>query len=220
MKRLLSLIMAILTIALSISACGPETPTTSTTTTKSDANTVAVHFLTGIDLSIESVNVEVGKTVAAPTFDPVDHYTLEGWYLDEEYTTKWNFETDVVTQDTILYAKWDFEPYEYSIKLPTTHLLTNATEVAKVEGAPDLMILEVVIDSTEYTMGEAMSNYEYIKIFNNTESEYNLKDHRIILANPASGQNGETEEARNGLLPLVTNYLFMGYIDEDFRNYE
>ena len=44
--------------------------------------------------------------------------------------------------------------------------VTNATDVAKVEGAPDLMILEVVIDSSEYTMGEAMSNYEYIKIFN------------------------------------------------------
>ena len=217
MKKLLSLLMAIIILALSIAACGTNQPTqTSSTTTTKNENTFSVHFLTGIDLSIDSVEVEAGKTVNAPTFTPVDHYTLEGWYLDEAYTTEWNFDTDVVTQDTILYAKWDFEPYEYSIKLPTTHLLPNATEIKVVEGAPELLILEVVMDSSEYTMGEAMSNYEYIKVFNNTESEYNLKDHRIILANPASGQNGETEEARNGILPLVTNYLFMGYIDEDF----
>ena len=215
MKKLLSLLMAIIILALSIASCGINSQPSNTTDAKKE-NTFSVHFLTGIDLSIDSVEVEAGKTVNAPTFTPVDHYTLEGWYLDEEYTTEWKFDTDVVTQDTILYAKWDFEPYEYSIKLPTTHLLPNATEIKVVEGAPELMILEVVMDSSEYTMGEAMSNYEYIKIFNNTESDYNLKDHRIILANPASGQNGETEEARNGILPLVTNYLFMGYIDEDF----
>ena len=217
MKRLISLLLAIIFIVLPITACvNNQRDTSSTTTTADPKDTVSVHFLTGIDLAIDSVQVEVGKTVNAPTFEPVDHYTLEGWYLDEEYTEKWNFDTDVVTKDTILYAKWDFDPYEYSIKLPTTHLLANATEVKKVEGAPDLMILEIVLDTSDYSMGSAMSNYEYIKIFNNTESDYNLKDHRIILANPASGQNGETEDARNGILPLVTNYLFMGYIDEDF----
>ena len=225
MKRFISLFMAFIFIALSFTSCvvtPPDQPgpgSDSTPTPDPDPkpeNSFYVHFLTGIDISIDSITVEEGKTFSEPTFTPIDHYTLEGWYLDEEYTTRWNFDTDVVTQDTILFAKWDFEPYEYTIKLPTTHLLPNATEVTKVEGAPDLMILEIVLDSSEYTMGSAMSNYEYVKIFNNTESEYNLKDHRIILANPASGQNGETEEARAGLLPLVTNYLFMGYIDEDF----
>lgn len=239
MKKLLSLCMAMILILLTFTGCFVKTPDHSGSTgitpggdsgtkpgdnsgtkpggtEEKPENSFNVYFLTGIDLTIDSVVVEAGKTFSAPSFTPVDHYTLEGWYLDEEYTSKWSFETDVVTKDTILYAKWDFEPYEYTIKLPTTHLLDNATDIQKVEDAPDLMILEIVLDSSEYTMGSAMSNYEYIKVFNNTESEYNLKDHRIILANPASGQNGETEEARAGLLPLVTNYLFMGYIDEDF----
>ena len=239
MKKLLSLCMAMILILLTFTGCFVKTPDHSGNTgitpggdsgtkpgdnsgtkpggtEEKPENSFNVYFLTGIDLTIDSVVVEAGKTFSAPSFTPVDHYTLEGWYLDEEYTSKWSFETDVVTKDTILYAKWDFEPYEYTIKLPTTHLLDNATDIQKVEDAPDLMILEIVLDSSEYIMGSAMSNYEYIKVFNNTESEYNLKDHRIILANPASGQNGETEEARAGLLPLVTNYLFMGYIDEDF----
>ena len=35
-------------------------------------------------------------------------YKLEGWYLDEAFTQKWNFETDVVKGDMTLYAKWIF----------------------------------------------------------------------------------------------------------------
>lgn len=34
-------------------------------------------------------------------------YTLEGWYKDEALTSKWNFETDTITEEGItLYAKW------------------------------------------------------------------------------------------------------------------
>ena len=33
-------------------------------------------------------------------------FTFSGWYVDEEYITKWNFETDVVTENITLYAKW------------------------------------------------------------------------------------------------------------------
>lgn len=33
-------------------------------------------------------------------------FTFSGWYVDEEYTTKWNFKTDVVTENITLYAKW------------------------------------------------------------------------------------------------------------------
>ena len=35
-------------------------------------------------------------------------YKLDGWYLDEAFTQKWNFETDVVKGDMTLYAKWIF----------------------------------------------------------------------------------------------------------------
>jgi uncharacterized repeat protein (TIGR02543 family) len=33
-------------------------------------------------------------------------YTFEGWYKDAAGTTKWNMDTDVVTGDVTLYAKW------------------------------------------------------------------------------------------------------------------
>lgn len=230
MKKKFALAFALFA-SLSIAACTPPSSTTSSAGQASSSGNgggnssqtsvdtredCSVVFLTGIDLTLDTATVKKGDKVAAPTFEPVPHYSLEGWYLDEEYTQKWDFEKDVVNGTTILYAKWNFEPYEYEIKLPSTHLLPDATEVKQVADAPELLILEVVYDTSEYYHSETMAAYEYVKVFNNTTSDYNLKDHRLILSNPLSGLNGETEEARKGLLPLVTNYLFMGYIDEDF----
>ena len=33
-------------------------------------------------------------------------YIFEGWYKDQTFTTQWYFDTNVVTEDTKLYAKW------------------------------------------------------------------------------------------------------------------
>ena len=35
-----------------------------------------------------------------------DGFTFDGWYTDEQYETKWNFEEDKVTTNLTLYAKW------------------------------------------------------------------------------------------------------------------
>lgn len=232
MKRALKIMPIVSLMLLSMVACGESNSSTLGTSTpinnsnsSGDSNNNSsnnqrelfnVVFLTGIDLTIDAIQAYEGDKIDPPQFNPVDHYTLEGWYTDETYTDKWDFQNDVVTATTILYAKWDFEPYEMTIQLPTTHLLPDATDISVVEGAPDLMIIEAVLDSSEYYLSNAMSAYEYIKVFNNTTEEYNLKGHRIVLADPTSGQNGETDEARKGNRPLVTNFLFMGYIDDDF----
>ena len=220
MKKRLALALALIA-SMSLASCG-ETGSSSSSqgggssSTQDNRKDCAVVFLTGIDLTIDTLTVKEGDKITSPTFEAVPHYTLEGWYKDEEYTNRWDFDKDVVTGTTILYAKWNFEPYTYEVKLPTTHLLPDAQEVKQVADAPELLILEVVYDTSEYFHAETMAAYEYVKVFNNTTSDYNMKDHRLILSNPLSGLNGETEEARKGLLPLVTNYLFMGYIDEDF----
>jgi len=61
-----------------------------------------------------------GKNSSTNTYDYDSHigwsrpsvsktgYKLDGWYLDEAFTQKWNFETDVVKGDMTLYAKWIF----------------------------------------------------------------------------------------------------------------
>lgn len=106
--------------------------------------------------------------------------------------------------------------YDYQISLPSTELLEDATNIKVVEDAPDLMIIEAVLDTYYFYHYETMSGYEYIKVFNNTENDYNLKNHRIVLANPLQGQNAENSLSLTGNEVLSTGFLFMGLIDEDF----
>ena len=43
----------------------------------------------------------------APTAPVKENATFAGWYIDEALNTAWNFDTDKVTADMTLYAKWD-----------------------------------------------------------------------------------------------------------------
>lgn len=55
---------------------------------------------------VDSASVLYGKTFAEPTKPTKAGYVLVGWYKEADLTTKWNFATDVVTEDITLYAKW------------------------------------------------------------------------------------------------------------------
>ena len=55
---------------------------------------------------IADVTVVNGKTVAKPA-DPVrEGYQFLGWYADSDYQTPFMFDTQLVTGDTTIYAKW------------------------------------------------------------------------------------------------------------------
>ena len=41
-----------------------------------------------------------------PEVPTKEGFTFDGWYTDEQYGTKWNFEEDKVTNKMTLYAKW------------------------------------------------------------------------------------------------------------------
>ena len=48
-----------------------------------------------------------GLTITAPTVSAIPAgYVFDGWYKEAVCTNQWNFETDTVTSDITLYAKW------------------------------------------------------------------------------------------------------------------
>lgn len=51
------------------------------------------------------------ETINAPVNPTRDGYIFDGWYTNEHYDTKWNFTTDKVISNLILYAKWARQTY-------------------------------------------------------------------------------------------------------------
>ncbi|MES9683446.1 InlB B-repeat-containing protein, partial [Gottfriedia acidiceleris] len=61
---------------------------------------------------VYSVKVEYNTLLDDTTSAPTRRgYTFVGWYKDAEGKTAWNFTTDKVTDNTILYAKWNINSY-------------------------------------------------------------------------------------------------------------
>ena len=121
-KRHLFVGVLLATAAFSLAACsGDKTTTTGVTTpttTESGTNTSTVEKFTvtfnsngGTAVSPIS-NVELGSKITAPTAptkaeDAGATYTFDAWYKDSALTTKFNFDTDTITADTTLYAKYN-----------------------------------------------------------------------------------------------------------------
>ena len=58
-------------------------------------------------------NLPNGSKVEAPNPDPSrDEYIFDGWYREPECITPFDFENDIITENTVIYAKWieNFEP--------------------------------------------------------------------------------------------------------------
>ena len=56
--------------------------------------------------AITSQTVISGNKITKPSNPTKDGYTFEGWYKEVELKDKFDFESETITEDTTLYAKW------------------------------------------------------------------------------------------------------------------
>lgn len=84
--------------------------------------------------AVSSIIVTLGEKVTKPSNPTKSGYTFDGWYKERSCTTAWNFDTDIVTGNITLYAKWTETsnpggnggggwynpPTTYSVTIPTT----------------------------------------------------------------------------------------------------
>ena len=61
--------------------------------------------------AVDEITVEHGALATAPEPPTRRGYTFEGWYISENLDVAWNFDTDVVTSDLTLYARWDIATF-------------------------------------------------------------------------------------------------------------
>ena len=67
--------------------------------------------------AVPSQTVVKGEKAVKPTSPTYSGHTFGGWYREAGCTTPWNFDTDTVTADITLYAKWTAVPKVYTITL-------------------------------------------------------------------------------------------------------
>jgi len=102
MKRTIFIIMAVLSVfAMIMAGCGDKNET------GQDSKKYTVSFETNGGGKIDAItDAASGKTITKPTDPEKANFTLEGWYKEKELTNKWDFDSDKVTGNITLYAKW------------------------------------------------------------------------------------------------------------------
>jgi len=76
----------------------------------------------GEGIGIEAQSITHGNYATAPENPQRESYDFEGWFTDNgTFANEWDFKTDIVTQDTTLYAKWkENTSQDYPIEIPFT----------------------------------------------------------------------------------------------------
>jgi len=78
---------------------------------KWNINSYAVAFNSQGGSNVASVYANYNTTITAPTAPTRAGYTFSGWYKEASCTNAWTFNSDVVTANTTLYAKWNINVY-------------------------------------------------------------------------------------------------------------
>lgn len=99
---------------------------------KWDINQYTVKFVSNYG-SFDDQTIEHGKPIdtAKLTIPPVEGFTFDGWYADENRTIEFDF-TKPITGDTKVYAKWTAKDYEVSFI--TEHGKTPTSQNVKYNG--------------------------------------------------------------------------------------
>lgn len=73
-------------------------------------NSYTVSFNSQGGTAVANKTAQYNSTISAPAAPTRTGYTFAGWYKEAACTNVWNFATDKVAGDTILYAKWIANP--------------------------------------------------------------------------------------------------------------
>ncbi|MGD9910254.1 MAG: DUF4886 domain-containing protein [Candidatus Izemoplasmatales bacterium] len=113
MKKTLFIFMSFV-LAFTLVAC--QTTSSDTTVSK---DSFTVNFVLFDDTSLDALTVEDGELLSVPTTPTREGYSFMGWYTDNSFTTSWNFNSDTVTSNMTLYAKWSQDITTFTVTFNT-----------------------------------------------------------------------------------------------------
>lgn len=214
---------------------------------KYDLDEHTLTFETNGGSAIDPVTVRHGNAVARPTDPTKDKYTFIGWYVDPEFTAKYDFAT-VLEADKTIYAKFELTStpigdiyVRYDVlhikQLPDgTYDLANA-EVEHLSAKKDTTVTAVIKDyrATHHVnvnrtlsklTGTAIQPYKGVDgkpVYTILSVYYDLDFHTLTF-DTMGGSKIAPETVRHGLTvakpkdPVNGGYIFDGwYTDKTYR---
>lgn len=151
----------------------------------------------GEDVNIKPQSVTHCNYAPEPQKPEREGYGFSGWFTDNDtYANEWNFKTDIVTQDTTLYAKWKKNTsQDYPIKISFKEYSLSETSCQWKDFASNQVI---IINSDEKLS-------DYIVCIDNDYSKIDFSKHSLLLARGV---------ATNGI-----RYIDIEFLQESVNSY-
>jgi uncharacterized repeat protein (TIGR02543 family) len=97
--------------------------------TSAGQETYTVTFNSNGGTIIPSTTVNKGGKVTEPANPVRSGYVFDGWYKDRGLTTRWNFGTDVVNENTAIHAKWSQTSPIIAVRAPSLGSSSRLTAI-------------------------------------------------------------------------------------------
>lgn len=165
---------------------------------------------------LSSQEIEDGKTASLPAMPTKRGYKFDGWWK-EDYSHAWNFDTDTVSENITLYAKWveiDTFRKEDDVVYFGTYPQSKVEDVALLKALNDIASIPLRNDSRGWT------SYGYNRAADPDsmwfiDVEYDGEKYRGVYFvdyrsnDPRSaGSKEKSYQDNNGYFPMIT-YWFL-----------
>ena len=163
--------------------CGP---TTITATWKPDSHKVTF-YANGHGTAPDEQSVDHNEKVEEPEAPTADGYDFGGWYTDADCTNAWNFNTDVVTEDMTLYAKWT--PTKYTITYNDLYGVTHSNPATYTIESKTITFAAPTSTRTGYTFASwNPTKIEKGSTGNQTvTAQWTINNYNITYTQPTNG---------------------------------
>ncbi|MCM3174086.1 leucine-rich repeat protein [Paenibacillus sp. MER 99-2] len=157
-------------------------------------------------------DITYDTTITAPVAPTRSGYVFGGWYVDQVLTTTWNFDTDKVTENKTLFAKWTAINNPPVVPPVTSPAPVTSPVVPSVTTSVTPAVVEQEIEDTENIESEQEPEAPVEKYFTDidghwAENSINKLAQKGILKGYENGQFGPNDFIQRHHLALLINRL-------------
>ncbi|WP_168120400.1 GLUG motif-containing protein [Paenibacillus sp. HB172176] len=130
--------------------------------------------------SVDPILAAAGSTAAAPVAPARAGYRFAGWYTEEQLSEPWDFATDLVQTDMILYAKW-VSPPQLVLDNSSGSAETFLDTPLSLSLGEDIVAIEFTLTASSNLIQFQTDSSELAHAFINYIGEDEQEQYRIVI---------------------------------------